>query len=224
MNTSPLITTLLSFLKQIGIALACFLFFLLLLNAPYAFKQTANTVEKITRSTQVETNDEPIALASNHLHIPSLDITAPVLQPSAENEDAYQQALKYGVVQHPNSNEIGTFGNTYIFGHSSDLVWNEGDYKTIFAFLPSIKVGESIFITNDTNTLFEYQVFETRVIKPTDFSVLEQPEDKFLLTLQTSYPFGTALRRFIVIAELIDKTPTTSKVEPLDESDGESEQ
>lgn len=90
----------------------------------------------------------------------------------------------------------------YIFGHSSDFVAAKGNYKTVFALLTKAVPGDLVRVTNASGTPYTYLVRETKVISKRDTSVLAQNLSKKILTLQTSYPLGTALKRFIVIAEL----------------------
>ncbi|MEO5927265.1 MAG: sortase [Patescibacteria group bacterium] len=140
----------------------------------------------------------------NTLTIPSLGIQTPIQYVTATNEAAFQEALKNGAVHYPGTAEPGQPGNDYIFGHSSDYSWSGGKYKTVFALLPKIDIGSIIWITDKTGKNFRYKVTETRIVNPKDLSVLDQHENKKkLLTVQTSYPIGTALRRFVVIAELV---------------------
>jgi len=148
---------------------------------------------------------EPVAEAGvpDTLKIGSLGIQTPIIYGIAKTEAAYQEALRNGVVHFPDTALPGELGNVYIFGHSSDYVWSPGDYKTIFARLPQIETGAEIEITNAAGKLFVYTVIETKIVGPRDLSVLDQFENKrHLLTLQTSYPLGTALQRYIVVAEL----------------------
>ena len=140
--------------------------------------------------------------APNQLNIPSLNITAPIIYVEKTNEADFQAALKNGVVHYPGTAVPGGNGNCYIFGHSSDYIWSKGNYKTIFAPLPKIKIGVDILITNQAGQLFTYRVTKTFVISANDLSVLAQDQSQKILTLQTSYPLGTALRRFIVVAEI----------------------
>jgi len=136
------------------------------------------------------------------LSIPALNLTAPVIFLNSTKEDDIQNALKSGVVHYAGTALPGQTGNAYIVGHSSDLPWTEGKFKSVFAKLPEIETGDLIKITEQTRE-HSYKVIETKIVKADDLSVLNQPSDKKLLTLQTSYPLGTALGRFIVVAELV---------------------
>ncbi|MDQ7814673.1 MAG: class E sortase [Patescibacteria group bacterium] len=140
--------------------------------------------------------------------IKNLGIDAPVVYIEEKNEAAYQAALKKGVVHFPGTALPGELGNVYIFGHSSDYAWADSPYRAVFALLTEIEVGDEIRISDSKGGVFVYRVIETRVVTPKDLSVLDQRgKQKKLLTLQTSYPLGTALRRFIVLAEAIELQP-----------------
>ena len=119
------------------------------------------------------------------LSIPSLEISAPIV-----------------FADFPGTAFPGQIGNVYIVGHSSDYPWNEGDYKTVFSKLPDAATGILIKITYQGDE-FIYEVLETKIVEAGDLSVLDQPNDRQLITLQTSYPVGSALKRFIMVAKLL---------------------
>jgi sortase A len=164
-------------------------------NLSFQFHKPAPEPEPVT-VVQVQ-KDEP-----NHLWIQSLNISAPVIEPAGKTEDDFQAALRNGLVHYPDTAFPGQQGNVYIFGHSSDFAFTPGNFKTVFALLPRIELGAQIKLTDEEGIVYYYKVTDKFVVDPDDTSVLSQDTDKSLLTLQTSYPVGTALRRYIVIAEL----------------------
>jgi sortase A len=143
-------------------------------------------------------------LPANTISIPTLNVQAPLIYNQATTEDEFQHALQNGVVHYPGTAMPGQAGNAYYFGHSSDYITAPGDYKTVFVHLPKINIDAIIKVTNPDGQEFTYRVIETKVVQPDDLSVLEQDLSVRRLSLQTSYPIGTALRRFIVIAELVE--------------------
>ncbi len=147
---------------------------------------------------------QPIAekIAPNRVIVPSLSIDAPLQYVEVAKESVFQEALAFGVVQYPGTAKPGQPGNVYIFGHSSDFAWAKGDYKTVFATLPHIEVGAEIILSSEDGTPYTYIVRETKVVTPEDLSVLAQDPTKKTVTLQTSYPLGTALKRFLAIGKL----------------------
>jgi len=154
---------------------------------------------------------------SDWLNIPDRKIEAPIIYIDEVSEDVFQEALARGVVHYPGTALPGEYGNPYIFGHSSDYFWKPGDYKTIFAPLVDIPLDTEVRITDHDGKLFIYRVIETKIVGPKDVSVLDQQDyERKLLSLQASYPIGTALKRYIVICEL-DEEATYGSGEPTGE-------
>lgn len=135
--------------------------------------------------------------------IPDRKIDAPIVYVDAVDEPTFQEALGRGVVHYPGTALPGELGNPYIFGHSSDYGWKPGDYKRVFTPLVDIPVGTLVRITDHDGDLFIYKIIETKIVGPKDVTVLDQQNyERRLLTLQTSWPVGTALKRFVAVAEL----------------------
>lgn len=152
---------------------------------------------KALSARQTEHRQEP-----NLLAIESLGIKAPIVYIDKTSETEFQMALKNGVVHYPGTAKPGEAGNVYIFGHSSDFVWTKGNYKSVFALLPKIKIGAAVSVTDQDGTPFVYKVTRSFVASAKDTYLLKQDQTQKILTLQTSYPIGTALKRYIVIAKL----------------------
>ncbi len=162
-----------------------------------SFKQNNNI--------EPEQNNFQVKSQANFFQIKSLGIKAPIIYPVEASETVYQEALKNGVAHFPGTAQPGELGNCYIFGHSSDYLLSKGKYKNIFALLPKIKIGEEIIISDSEREKHIYIVLASRKISHDDVSVLDQQNyKKKLLTLQTSYPLGTALARWVAIAEKKD--------------------
>lgn len=133
---------------------------------------------------------------SYKLSIPKLSITdASVL---IAGDDLKKSLIHYGGTALP-----GEYGTSVIFGHSTlPQFFNPKDYTTIFSTLPTMKVGDDVFITYDGIT-FQYKVFEMIVLDPTDLSELEQRFDDSYVTLVTCVPPGTYWKRLYVKARLV---------------------
>ena len=174
------------------------------LNASYFSKQVGHQLNPTETTDSVDAgqsnNSEP-----NRIRIPSLGITAPIVTPDGTTEQLYQEALKRGVVHYPGTADVGTVGNAYIFGHSSDFVFKGGDYKTVFALLPQIQKDAEILVSDKDGNEFTYKVVESFVANSNDVKLLDQNTNgEKILTLQTSYPIGTALKRWIVKARITE--------------------
>ncbi len=145
------------------------------------------------------------APSQGQLFIPRLAISAPIIYAVSDEEKDIQSSLRVGVVRLMGTADPGEIGNCYIVGHSSDYKSAPGDYKTVFSRLPELAAGDEIWIQTPTQT-FVYEAQRTQVVKPSDLSVLSQhTAGHKLLTLQTSYPIGTARLRFLVVAEQKEK-------------------
>ncbi len=139
----------------------------------------------------------------NTLAIPSLGVTAPIQYATQKDEKHFQELLKSGVVHYPGTALPGKVGNMFIFGHSSDYAWSSGSYKTVLALLPKLKIGSEIKVVDKDGYIYTYIAKKIQVAAPTEIQWLSQDTGgKRLLTVQTSYPIGTALKRYLVIAEL----------------------
>ena len=179
---------------------------ILVLNGPYFWKQLNFILSRnnhpAANTSQTKSSSELVALA-NMIWIDSLGVEAPIQYVDQADEKTFQAALINGVVHYPGTAMPGQLGNDYIFGHSSDYLWSKGHYKTAFALLPRIADGAEIKITDSKGQLYIYIVKKRLVVGPTDVQYLGQYNyQKKLLTVQTSYPIGTALKRYLVIAEL----------------------
>lgn len=144
------------------------------------------------------------------LIIPKINVDAPVVYdvPSLA-ESVVQEKLKDGVVHYPipgASSVPGQTGNTVILGHSSNDVFDDGDYKFVFVQLDKLNKGDTFYL-NYNGTRYTYSVTEKKIIDPSQVSELVIDNGKPLATLVTCTPPGTALKRLVVIAEQISPDP-----------------
>ncbi len=190
---------------RIGIASLLVLVGFAVLNYSYFSKQLRFSFSRYHAPvpTPSSNTSQPEKMEPNLLKIPSLNISAPVQYIDKADEPTFQAALVNGVVHYPGTAEIGQPGNPYIFGHSSDFITSPGHYKTVFALLPRIQNGAEIIVSGKDGTKYTYLVTKQFVAEKTDVHLLDQGDYKEkLITLQTSYPLGTALKRYIVIGQL----------------------
>lgn len=188
-------------LKIILLVLGFLVLAFLVSNAGYFWQRGSFSFSKPPQIS-TEADSQKQTAEPDRLWIPSLGIEAPLIYATEVKEDHFQEQLEKGVVHYPGTALPGQLGNAYIFGHSSDYFWRQGDYKTVFALLPEIELGAEIILTDSTGNIFRYAATNKFVANPEDLHLLAQDETKRQLTLQTSYPIGTALKRYIVQAEL----------------------
>lgn len=135
--------------------------------------------------------------------IPKLGANArvfPNIDPS--NESEFLPILQQGVAHAKGTVFPGLLGNIYLFAHSADNFWDAGRYNAVFYLLKDLTKGDDIIVFFE-NRRHNYQVFESRVVDPSDVSYLvnsqEKREEKLLL--QTCWPPGTTWKRLIVVAK-----------------------
>lgn len=117
------------------------------------------------------------------ISIPKLKIDRAVVAIGGED-------LSKSLVQYPGTALPGKNGNAVVFGHSIlPIFYNPKNYMSIFSTIPTLKVGDDIFIDYD-GISYKYKVEELFEIYPTDIQILEQnPTDSFI-TLVTCVPPG----------------------------------
>lgn len=126
--------------------------------------------------------------------------------PKLAIKDAYVSTQDYNVGSHL-VNYGGTGvppdkGNAVVFGHSTlPQLFNPKDYKTIFARLHTIEIGDEINVKVE-QSIYTYEVYGLDIVSPTDFDPLMQRYDHSFLTLITCTPPGTIFERLIVKAKL----------------------
>ncbi|MFZ5845224.1 MAG: sortase [Patescibacteria group bacterium] len=112
-------------------------------------------------------------------------------------DDLSKSLIHYGGTGLP-----GQYGTAVVFGHSTlPQFFNPQDYRTIFSTLPTLKVGDEIWVTYD-KVRYRYEIFEMTVTEPNDLSPLEQKFDDSYITLITCVPPGTYWKRLNVKARL----------------------
>lgn len=129
-------------------------------------------------------------------------LTIPKLKIIDANVTIAGDDLRKSLIHYGGTSLPGEYGNAVIFGHSTLVqLFNPKDYKTIFSTLPTIKPGDSIYVTVD-GVQYRYVVYDMTVTDPNDLSSLEQRFDSSYLTLITCVPPGTYLKRLNVKAKL----------------------
>jgi sortase A len=147
------------------------------------------------------------------LIIPKINVNIKVIYDITSLQDApVQEGLNHGVVHYklPGANSLpGQAGNMAILGHSSNDIFDPGDYKFAFVLLDRLQPGDIAYM-HYQGKRYIYRVTDKKVINPTEFSVLQQNNGKPTLVLVTCTPPGTALKRLLVFAEQISPDPATA--------------
>jgi len=119
--------------------------------------------------------------------IPAINVDAPVVQ-----GDDWEQ-LKKGVGQHVGTADPGQVGNHVLTAHN-DI------YGEIFRALDQLQPGDEVQIQT-VSEIFTYVIMETRVVEPTEVSVLAPTGDP-TITLISCYPYAVDTHRIVVTGVL----------------------
>ena len=137
-------------------------------------------------------------------NIPLVEIKNRKVDSEHELEDIFMKELENWVVRYPGSAVPWEEWNSFIFGHSSNFPWMNGDYNEVFSNLNFLEEWDEIIIYYNQKK-FKYIVKEKRVIKPGDVSVLKKNISKKELSIMTCWPIWTTLNRLVVTGEMVEE-------------------
>ena len=164
----------------------------------------------------VDPTTDIVVSADSRLIIPKINVDVPVTYDIGTDNASQMKAMEGGLAHFPSagaSSHPGEIGNTVLAGHSSNDLFDVGDYKFIFAQLEKLSVGDTIY-ANYNSKRYTYVVTRTETVKPTEVSKLVYATDKPVMTLITCTPLGTALNRFLVTAEQVSPDPSAASAAP----------
>ncbi len=149
-------------------------------------------------------NNSVAPTATPEVIIPKINVQIPVdYNQSSINETTIENALESGVVHYPTTVRPGQNGNTALFGHSSNNIFNKGKYKFAFVLLRTLVVGDTFYLTYQ-DKVYVYKVISRTIVDPSNVGVLGPVAGKTATaTLITCDPPGTSLHRLIVVGEQI---------------------
>jgi LPXTG-site transpeptidase (sortase) family protein len=192
-----------SVVRPLLTAVGIFALMLLLFKLPVIISQVQYSLHKpVVSAAPVVNTTVP---AENSITIPKINVHAPVIYEPSVAEANVQKALESGVDHYGNTPAPGEKGNAVIFGHSSNDWWEPGNYKFVFVLLDKLVVGDQ-FSVDYNSKRYTYEVTGSKVVPPTDLSVLA-PTAEPTLTLITCSPPGTSINRLIVTAKQVDPNP-----------------
>ncbi len=132
----------------------------------------------------------------------SYTISIPAINITDANVSATDTDLAHHLVQFPGTAAPTDKGNTVIIGHSTlPSLYDPKNYKTIFAYAHTLKIGDTILVNLDKIT-YIYKIFSMTIVNPTDTSIFAQPTDDSYLTIVTCTPPGTIWKRLIISARI----------------------
>lgn len=155
------------------------------------------------------------------LIIPKINVDVPVVYGVGFDQKSQLKAMEKGVAHFaiPGASSVpGQIGNTVIAGHSSNDLFEPGDYKFIFVQLEKLQNGDTIY-ANYQGKRYTYVVTKKEVVLPNNVQALIYPTNKPVMTLITCVPIGTADKRLLVTAEQISPDPSKASDAPAFSSD-----
>lgn len=133
--------------------------------------------------------------------IPKIAANARILpNVNAADENEYLDALQQGVAHAEGTAFPGEKGHIFMFAHSTDYIWNVGNYNAVFYLLYKLEAGDEINIFYKGKR-HVYIVTGKRIVDPTQVEYLTKKTSEESLTLQTCWPPGTTIKRLLVFAE-----------------------
>ena len=159
------------------------------------------------------------------LIIPKINVDVPVVYGVGNDNISQLRAMEKGVAHFsiPGANAVpGQNGNTVLSGHSSNDLFDKGDYKFIFAQLDKLKQGDVIY-ANYNGKRYTYNVTKTEVVMPNQVNRVQVGTDKPMLTLITCVPLGTAEKRLLVFAEQVSPDPNSAE-KPTEQNSSENKE
>lgn len=134
--------------------------------------------------------------------IPKINLEIPMVYVDTTDEKAIQNGLEGGAVHYATSPRPGQNGNVVVVGHSSSNIFNNGKYKFAFVLLNRLQVGDT-FMMNYNGKRYTYKIFERKIVKPSEVSVLGPTGRTATATLITCDPPGSNVNRLVMVADQI---------------------
>ncbi|MDT8717303.1 class D sortase [Clostridium sp. 19966] len=147
-------------------------------------KSKDSSGDSLNASKPGDLNPKAIAI----MEIPKIDLTVAVA------EGVSNDVLKYALGHFPGTGQPGQKGNFCVAGHRSYT------YNEYLNRADEIKVGDQIKVRTQKGE-FTYVVYETKVVEPTEVSVLDPTSDS-TITLVTCTPIRIATHRLIIKGRL----------------------
>ncbi len=143
------------------------------------------------------------------LIIPKINVDVPVVYNVGNDHSSQMAAMENGVAHFaiPGANSVpGQIGNTAIAGHSSNDLFEAGNYKFVFVQLEKLETGDMIY-ANYGGVRYSYTITKKEIVTPSEVSKLTYATDKPIITLITCWPTGTADKRLLVTGEQVSPDP-----------------
>jgi LPXTG-site transpeptidase (sortase) family protein len=157
--------------------------------------QAADTSTEAVLPAVLPASETKTTRKGNYLLIPKIGVDIPIV-----DSDNSKWALNRGAWRLPQTSTPDKGSNTAIAGHRFKYL---PPSNLTFYLLDKLAKGDKITIFW-SGTIYNYRVTETKIVPPTEVSVLDATA-KSIVTLITCDPIFTQKNRLIVIGELINQ-------------------
>ncbi|MCL5256743.1 MAG: class D sortase [Chloroflexi bacterium] len=154
--------------------------------------------EELISATKKLEQMQNFALPAIRIVIPKISLDSKVVELGTKVQEGILiwETAPYEVGHYMDTANPGQTGNIVMSGHISTT-----RAGSVFKRLPEVQVGDAIILFTEEDE-FLYQVVETKVVLPTETSVMAQTNDR-TLTLITCVPDGVYTHRLIVVAKQV---------------------
>lgn len=137
------------------------------------------------------------------LIVPKIAVRTQVLANIDPNkEDEYNKILNNKAAHALGSSFPGEKGLIYLFGHSTNSIFNKDFFNPVFYAVKNLEVGDQIALLYK-GKVYVYKVSEKMVVNADDFTAIKASQGEEKLVLQTCWPPGTSWKRLLIIAKPI---------------------
>jgi len=167
----------------------------------------ANTenVKKDAPSSESINSRKVIIPADNNFSIiiPKIDVNTKIIKNvDPLNSDEYLSKLKDGVVHSKTSGLPNDKVPTFIFAHSSNSFYDDGDYNSIFYLLYKLKRGDVFYLVYNKR-VYRYVVQDLKKVDKHRTDYLRSDKRDSSVILMTCWPPGTDKERLLVFGKLV---------------------
>lgn len=173
------------------------------ISKPQGFKEL--TIEALSEHTLEDDTTSLNYEGVFYITIPSIGIDHIPVEANVDSttESVYNQVL-LNKLAHFKSTGLpisNVKNNMLIYGHSASPNYNPSpkDPEVAFSFLPNLKVGDEITVTIEGKD-YKFVMSSSKIVKPTDTSVITGSKGKQTLTLITCFPLGSNENRYVAVA------------------------
>ncbi|HEY8999270.1 MAG TPA: class E sortase [Candidatus Saccharimonadales bacterium] len=165
----------------------------------------------VTNTPIILSSSDITASSTPEVIIPKINVEIPVnYSLTTDDENTVENALEGGVVHYASTVFPGQDGNAAFFGHSSNNIFNPGQYKFAFVLLHTLVPGDIFYLTYN-GVVYTYKVYDKQIVSPSDVAVLNDvPNHTATAALITCDPPGTSNNRLVVWGDQISPNPTTN--------------